>query len=132
MKKLTKKEALTICFRMWDWMARHPDKYVDYSAKHEVCIELGLPKTMASDCAACEYAKQHKKPGKPFCALCPLWPSHTNYFCITRLEPYSRWDWATDCEEREKYARIIADLAKKKLVALEKKAAADKARRSKK
>ena len=103
---MTKREALEITKRMWSWLARHPDK--------EKRAWPGLKKLpeMSCDCACCEYADTHVKPGEIPCHKCPLygrWGSCNESTCTDDDSPFGMW---CRCPELAPYEVVIAEKAK--------------------
>ena len=67
-KKLTLEKAWTECLRMWKWVAKHHDEYVDINeAKLQWLYDNGYERfDVACRCFFCEYAG-----GPSMCRQCP-------------------------------------------------------------
>jgi hypothetical protein len=112
MEKLTKREALEMSIKLWDYIAETG------KAKLHAIIDLGLPRNMGDNCPACEYAMQVNK-GESTCKYCPIWTGTGD--CLTDkpgTPNYKRWCWG-DYSDRQKEAQAIADLARLRLKQLD-------------
>ena len=100
MKKLTKRQALIECKKMWRWLEKNPDK-----EKEHYCSDMNNRPDAA--CYACEYGNQNKL-GCHGCILKSLWPTQPN-FCLANTSPYYKWKKAEEPEVKTANAKIIAD-----------------------
>lgn len=100
---MTKKEALEICIKMWNWLAEHP-----LATKDDAIDALDLP-PMQNDCAACHYALAQRTGRNSICNYCPVWDSTEGYEVCLK-EEYGRW-----LNDEDGAAKAIADRAQKKL-----------------
>jgi len=71
---------------------------------------------MTGDCPCCEYAEQQEKKCHSGCLLITLWPEG----CLNVPSPYQKWTKEKSPRLRKKYARIIANAAKKEYMKYEK------------
>ena len=90
-RKLSKKEALRMCRKLWKWLAKHPGL-----GKSEAFHDLKLPH-MSCGCPCCEYNKQRgimEGDGHAACAkrclLRDLWPNG----CLGKGSPFSEWEYS--------------------------------------
>ena len=113
--KLTKKEAIKRHRELWGWLAENPMKdKLDWPGWERYDVAL-------NDCFLCEYALKSQKNdsnGLSRCDYCPVEfdaigdsPKGTVGYCLGGL--FSRWDMATDPEERSRIALLIRDLPEK-------------------
>ena len=119
MKKITKKEALVKCEKLWRWLEKHPSKI----AKHEWAGWEEYTKLYGKSsalCPCCHYAlHSHKRYSD--CTKCPLlglWGPNIDSFCLDSTSPYNKWGEASSPKTRKKYAKIIADECLVKLAEL--------------
>jgi hypothetical protein len=119
--KLTKKKALKICVELWDWLSKHPN------SKKEDCPKMDKYSDMENDCSCCEFVLQnfaykHQAEfcsGTEFCNHCPLkrlWGSNDDglFDCEDTESPYNKWKFS-ESKEKQEYAKIIANAARKEL-----------------
>jgi hypothetical protein len=127
-KAPTKREALEICIRMWDWLTDHPEK-----SKWGAIFELKLPQDMSSSCSACEYDDWASFGGAPentladygksdrVCTNCPVWDyDGRGEMCLSH--EYGEWQeipFGKNPLERSRLAEAIANRARRKLDELE-------------
>lgn len=115
--KLTKKQALKECIKMWTWLAKHPTKNKSDYFSGKVFSQKSIPESF---CYCCEYALQD---GVVNCPECPIWEGAIGCSdgCYAQGSPYDRWTGNNSLLERVKSAKEIVRLAKKKLAQLEQK-----------
>lgn len=94
--KLTKKEAITHCRELWDWLSKHPSK-----RKHEwPGWELHWP--VLNSCFACEYSSKeiilsdgrtHKEVVCRKCFLKKIWDGGLSHVACERNSgsSYNKW-----------------------------------------
>lgn len=108
-KPTTKKKALRVCVKLWDWMAK--------TGSYNKSEWPGWAKygKMQNNCPCCQIAYTHKN-----CRGCPmkkLWPGG-DCSCENPSSPYQKWKVAGYCKSvqmMKTYAKIIADAARKEL-----------------
>lgn len=114
--KLTKEEAIKRHRELWGWLAENPMKEkTDWPGWESY-------ENINSSCFLCEYAFESQKNDSnrlSRCDYCPVefdaiedCPKGTVGYCLGSL--FSRWDMATDPEERSRIALLIRDLPEKK------------------
>jgi len=116
-EKLTKKQALFLCWQLWEWLAETGCAVKDDWPHWE--WNKGKVKGMFNACPCCEYQRQQGKEGiscRSDCPLKTLWPKG----CLHRLSPYAKWDHTLSTQSRKNHARAIADVAKKEYMKLQK------------
>ena len=96
---MTKREALEIMLKMWDYIA------LNGCNKQAAIYQLGLPDKMDADCSCCEYAG--------FCDRCPVeWPATGNHWEPCTSSYWGSWSRLIHKSIGAKgYARKIANLA---------------------
>lgn len=122
MDKLTKLEALTETYKMWDWIAQKTLERKQFVSKINYIMETNCSrKFMLSDCFLCEYVNENFENRYPLdCSKCPVsWENIEQNFVF--LHPcnnsyYGKWVESTSCKDAYEYAIKIRDMAK---VALE-------------
>ena len=114
--KITKRKALEDCVKIWSELAKTGAIY-----KPEWAIE----KYSVNGCPCCRYADDHLSLCSE-CLLIGLWPDT----CCSPGSPYYSWDYTKGEDEanRKKYAKIIANYAKKMLKEMGKKKKKEKKR----
>ena len=108
--KLTKKQAIKLHRRLWNWLAENPGKNKEQWPEWE--FNGGKVVRMIADCPACEYA--HMKQGINFpCDVCPIvWPG---FSCQHKKDNniynglYQDWN----CEDSDIYSSKRKKLALK-------------------
>jgi len=118
-EKLTKKQALFLCWQLWKWLAK-TGCAIKSLWPHWVW-NGGEINIMESDCPCCEYAWHRFPPQKCklYCPLKILWPK--GYLRTTpKPTPFQKWTQAKTRQTRKKYALIIANGAKKEYMKLQK------------
>ncbi|KKM85245.1 hypothetical protein LCGC14_1290970 [marine sediment metagenome] len=117
--KLTKKRALFLCWKLWEWLAKNPGKGKGGWPEWE--INGGKVKNMPSDCALCqEYTLRPLDDGdkvgcKYSCLMASFWGGHCDEGDVNsgRESPFYLWLKGTS-SDRSKYARRIAAAAKRR------------------
>ena len=105
--KLTKKLALFLCWKLWEWLAETgEDKKESWP---EWAWNEGHVERMDSYCPCCEYTRANCKK----CPLFYLWPHEGEDPCLDDETPFGDWLDATTLRARKKYASIIAEAARK-------------------
>jgi hypothetical protein len=109
-KKITRKEAITLCRDMWRWLEQHPKE----SRIHWPLIGQKYTNQEENEtvpylsCYACEYVKQ--RVGFDLeCKLCPLsglWGKE-QFACLN--SHYREWSSSTVLRHRSSAAKAIAD-----------------------
>jgi hypothetical protein len=110
MEKLTKREALEMSIKLWDYIAETG------KAKLHAIVDLGLPGNMDGNCPACEYSSQIE--GVTGCAKCPIWTGKEDCTDKKSTVSYVRW-LLGHYSDRQKEAQAIADLARLRLKQLD-------------
>ena len=107
-KKLTKKKALFLCWKLWEWLAENPGE--KKWAWPEWKNNGGKVKSMAHDCPCCEVG--HQLHDCPECPLKGFWPKESNFSvaCNQNKSPFHLWTKTGEA----KYARRIAAAAKRR------------------
>lgn len=111
MKKITKREAITACEKIWSELAKSGDNVKpEWAVDKYVC-----------GCPCCEYGKQQRLCCEA-CLLHGLWENN----CCQTGSPYGMWEGfhkgkRPNITLRKKYAKIIADYAKMLLKKMDKK-----------
>lgn len=113
MARLTKREALRICWELWTWLAKNSDKSKDDWPGWEKYGELNL------DCPCCEHCMQECDD----CLLLDFWNNHikeqnTPCPCTSTGSPFINHERSVskgDSKEAVKNALIIAKAAKAEL-----------------
>lgn len=103
------KESLEKCYKIWDWMARHPKCNV----KLDAYKALGIKEEDLRYCPCCEYSDSLQS-GCDNCPMQGLW-NFDSIFCNYTKSPYYKWNHSIADRDRAHYARIIADHAKSEL-----------------
>jgi hypothetical protein len=104
-EKLTYKNAIQECIRVWDWLYRNPAQ-MKYNVPFITIYE--------SHCPCCQYVRDTQTQVMLNCRKCPLvdvWnakSTHTQY-CTQINSPYHKWNVAFNSIDRKKYAKIIRD-----------------------
>lgn len=111
MGAMTKREALTLCKRLWAWLAKHPK-----SSKSD-WPGWRAARYCTSRCPACEYATQRNEINaarsapsmKPstICVHCPLMGYAWKAYCGAPDSPFTLWADAQRDEERVRGAHQI-------------------------
>jgi len=109
--KLTKKRALFLCWKLWEWLGENPRKEksqwpewkankgrVQKTKKHCPCCEIGIESTGCHECPLKGYWSRYEGRGE-----CEYYDS-----------PYSKWGDESGPKKRTKYARRIAAAAKRR------------------
>jgi len=116
-KKLTKKRALFLCWKLWEWLAKTGNVFKEEWPEWK---DDGLVSKCNNYCPCCEYSGEDGY-GKVNCKKCPLlflWSPHKemiDYACQdNNNSPYKKWEQVGTSRTRKKYAKIISDYAKKK------------------
>lgn len=128
MAKLTKKKIIELHRKLWNWLARNPNKekydWPEWIRYEEILIK--------SDCWLCEYAERrlghYNIPDR--CAYCPgklnwgldkkqikewLKRNIARGFCLNENSPYYGWtDDMIDDKQRSRYARQVRDICERK------------------
>ena len=110
-KNLTKKRALFLCWKLWEWLGKNPDK--DKDDWPEWDYNGGKVHNMndAADCPCCEYNDNTMQSAG--CEECPLrgfW-KRDNY-CLNSGSQYCQWVFAKT--NKPNYAKRIAAAAKRR------------------
>jgi hypothetical protein len=112
---LTLRDSLEITRDMWDWLSETPEK-----GKHEWPeFHNGNVPRLSNSCSCCEYTKGTNEQQEVQCFKCPLkslWGS-TSCACTNYTSPYFQWQNT----KNSKYAKQIADAARKELAILDEK-----------
>lgn len=120
-KKLTKKRALFLCWKLWEWLGKtgSDDKYAWTHWEHHG----GKVKSVSLQCLLCEYMRQNRteeeKAGRDNSSCrnwCLLW-DYWKQGCLSSSKKRSTYDLWLDAEEdkdRTKYARSIAAASKRR------------------
>ena len=116
MKKLTKKEAIKLHRKLWNWVAdetlrlKRKVKKEEYFYRNHIDRE-DIPK---NKCYCCEYDEQKQdKCTNKSCKYCPIsWGNRDND--CEKPSYYSEWNYAIDYKEAAEYARKIANLSERK------------------
>lgn len=105
---MNKREALEICAEGWLLLAESgskdkPEMFADYE----------------NECPCCEYDRCQCDRQEPDgvlsdCRHCPIWGGGTSH-CMSGNSPYAKWSHAGSPEDRKKYAKAIAVLARAEL-----------------
>jgi len=113
-ERLTEKQTLFLCWKLWEWLAK-TGNILKITWPH--WKEMGgKVKKMTGECPCCEYAKQQEKRCRSGCLLITLWPNR----CLSESSPYQKWRKEASLRLRKKYARIIANAAKREYMKLQK------------
>jgi len=109
MKKLTLRQSLKLCSKLWGWLEKNPAMFkVDWPGWDEYDDVENL-------CFACEYdLQQYTKNNTTICSYCPLkglWGKN----CMKATSPYDKWSNSCDEDVRQKNAKKIADFCDKEL-----------------
>lgn len=127
-KKLGKLTALWLCWELWDWLAKNPDKAKDDWPKWK--RNGGHYEEIFEDCFACAYINQNglSTYSSDFAVGCdykenpciiPCFVTKNGCgFGATQKTPYQIWKTSYIKATRKKYARIIANSAYKEYVKL--------------
>ena len=114
-KKLTKKRALFLCWKLWEWLAENPGKE-KYSWPHWK-VKRGKVERNKYHCPCCEFTGMRDEGDEECRARCPL----RNYWegtCLHgRNNVFYRWHCSSGArkqKDRTKYARRIAAAAKRR------------------
>jgi len=116
-KKLTKKHALFLFWKLWEWLAQKGTVYISLWPHWKE--NGGKVEKTKTDNFCCEYALQQNIPDnycESDCILNSIWPNG----CAFEPSPYLKWIWAKTLQTRKKYARIIAKGAKQEYIKLQK------------
>ena len=101
-KKLTRKQALKVCYELWLWLAENPSKFkYDWPGWEKYG-------RMFNWCPCCEYADH-------CCKRCPLHSFWPNGFCTALYSSYANWRSATMDKQRRTFALKIANACKVRL-----------------
>lgn len=108
MGKISKRDALRICRKLWLWLAENPGK-----GKADALRAGLLGAGMACACPCCEYNAQrgllfgdgNRECGQG-CLLKSLWPDG----CLSRNSPFALWDKSGN--ESSEHALRIAEACK--------------------
>ena len=120
MKKMTKRESLENCIRIWEWLAENPN-----SEKDDAFSALEIEEPMLHLCPACEYTNQVEEDeyDAAYCQHCPVWTFRgVRYMCENTDEGGEFYMWrryAGDSKARIRWASKIATMAKRKLEVLD-------------
>lgn len=112
MKKLTARQALLECRKMWNWLAKHPTASKRDYFKSKNISDKDTP---TSGCYMCQYVLEHLSVTVPFCspectAKCLLTKLIWEKGCTnTATSPYHLWKLARISSESSIYAKQIAD-----------------------
>jgi len=121
-KKLTKKRALFLCWKLWEWLGESGDcsKWRWPRWEHNG----GRVAYMELECPCCEYMRQNRTPEevasntdiacRNWCLLWGYWKDGCLSTGASPDSPYDIWDNARDAGKRIKYARRIAAAAKRR------------------
>ncbi len=105
-RKLTKKRALFLCWKLWEWLTENPGqkKY----AWPEWKSNGGKVQDMVFDCPCCEVG--HCLYACLDCPLLDFWPKASSHSvsCRQDTSPFHLWVKT----EQSEYARLIAMAAK--------------------
>ena len=91
-KKMTLLEMFKNCFKLWDWLAKHPDLW-----KEDYFETRKIKNVPSNECYTCEYV--FGKYGRLNCQRCPLLPvwkgkDSADTPCENNLEsPYQIWKY---------------------------------------
>jgi hypothetical protein len=113
---MTKREALTQCLKVWQYLADNP--HLGPENKIGVVQQL-LGYRPHNSCPACEYADHDPdEPNEPDCDTCPIegWSSEKTCFDTVSGEYFL---WRAE-PNRQPFAQAIADRAQRSLDLLEK------------
>ena|SRR3990167_5487902 len=107
MKKLTLRQALNLCSKLWRWLEKNPEMYkTDWPGWDDVDGDV------ENLCFACEYDLQNKKVSCCYnCPLKGLWGTN----CMKPTSPYEKWAQSSDPVIKSKNAKKIADFCDKRL-----------------
>ncbi len=123
MKKLGLLTALWLCYDLWDWLAKNPDKgkgnWIGWSHN-------GGKYKSSYACFACTFISQYKADKNSVYGAgcqyrrnpCIIPCFRIDYGCTACLSPYNRYNGSLNNKSIKKYARIIADSAYKEYVKL--------------
>ena len=107
MKKLSKKDALRLYYKHWDWCAKTGGMKEDCPPEAIEGIDI---KKIYCACFLCEYHVTHK--GYYCQKNCLIvWP---NGVCVYLKEIYTMWRSAETPKERKKWAAKVRDLPARK------------------
>lgn len=118
--KLTKKMAVALHRRLWNWIADETERQQRKVAKGEYPLlkHAGLE----NDCWCCEYARTARKndivkKGReilklPICVYCPI--NWGGYSCSDN--EYDEWYFSYTWQEAAHWARVIAELPEREKV----------------
>jgi len=117
--KLTKKQALFLCWKLWEWLAETGERKKEKWPHWE--WNGGEVEAMKCECPCCEYTWRQfsRRDCNLHCPLKTLWPEG----CLRttpKLTPFQKWRQAKTRQTRKKYALIIANGAKKEYMKLQK------------
>lgn len=107
--KLTKKLAVALHRRLWNWLAAETKRQQRKVGKWEYPLfkHLGIE----SDCWCCEYIASKSPYGEFECLECPLdWGE-----AICALGAFSEWENAETWQEAAHWARVIAELPEREM-----------------
>lgn len=112
MKKLGKLTALWLCWELWDWLAKNPDKKKSDWPEWE---ENGGKYNAFDNCFACEFDNQNDN----FCYRNCIVPCFKeNLTCTASGSPFVAWCISKTSKTLKKQARIIANSTYKEYVRL--------------
>lgn len=105
------KESLEICIQIWDWLAEHPEHDKKYAVEF-----LDLP-PMLNECACCEFTEFLGFDNcEDNCPLTGLWSDNSHgSSCLSDNSIFQQWGGSGTTKETTKYAKAIADAARKRL-----------------
>lgn len=107
-KSFTKREALEITIKMWEYLAEHPE-----ANKRSTAISvLELPE-MRSNCALCHYDGQFEDD----CSNCLIWNDVIP--CTEKGQAFYNWRHAESHKDKILAADWIATVAREKLSELD-------------
>ncbi len=114
--KLTKKRALFLCWKLWQWLAENPSKdkgdWPKWKSNGGGVVDMG------AHCPCCEFPPEDEF-DSPICSKCPLvgfWdaPRGGSQLCLGNDAQFYKWLVAGDNAETIKYAKRIAAAAKRR------------------
>lgn len=121
--KMKRRTALSICFRLWDWLWSNPEK-----RKHEWPEwekNDGKVDNMDQDCPSCEYdeLRMNTIQGEydDNCSYCPLkggWGGNTKKSrndCMGKGSHFRGWNSSKSDHDRKKYAGKIRNACVREL-----------------
>lgn len=108
MENLTKKEALRLCYKLWDWLAENP---TEYKYDWPDWTYNGGQYYATRDCFACEYMEQQMTSTNKivYCTSNCILPCFSSINgCTNGESPYVYYQLSTP-KDASKYASIIRD-----------------------